>query len=312
MKVMLKCASHTPLKGLYSPGKTIEEEVDAVLEKGRLDVEAFDPELVIIFATDHFNGLFYDLMPPFVIATAAESIGDFGTEPGPLDIPTDEANQLARHILSCEIDIAISHRLQVDHGCAQALQDFTGGISRYPVIPIVLNCAGPPLTPYSRIRKLGDAVGKWLTTLNKRVLIIGTGGLSHEPPIPRIESAPKEAREALICGRNLSPEARAAREARTLAAAKVYGSQDSHLKPLNPEWDEQFIELLVNHGIHNVDKFKVDDISREAGRSTHEIRTWVCAFAAIHACGDYRAEKIYYRPINEWICGYGMVSALGL
>ena len=76
MTVMLKCLSHTPLRGLNDPGAAVLAEVDALLAQARAEVEAFDPELIVIFAPDHYNGLFYDLMPPFVLATAAESVGD--------------------------------------------------------------------------------------------------------------------------------------------------------------------------------------------------------------------------------------------
>ena len=58
-----------------------------------------------------------------------------------------------------------------------------------------------------------------------------------------------------------------------------------------------------------VDQFDIEAISKAAGRSTHEIRTWVAAFAALAAAGNYSARKDYYRPINEWIAGYGVLSA---
>ena len=70
MTVKLKCLSHTPLRGLNDPGAEVVAEGVAALAKARAEVEAFDPELIVIFAPDHYNGLFYDLMPPFVIATA--------------------------------------------------------------------------------------------------------------------------------------------------------------------------------------------------------------------------------------------------
>ena len=73
MSIQLKCLSHTPLRGLNDPGADVVAEVDAILAQSRAEVEAFDPELIVVFAPDHYNGLFYDLMPPFVIATAAES-----------------------------------------------------------------------------------------------------------------------------------------------------------------------------------------------------------------------------------------------
>ncbi|MBS0544399.1 MAG: 3-carboxyethylcatechol 2,3-dioxygenase [Proteobacteria bacterium] len=309
MSIKLKCLSHTPLRGLNDPGADVVREVDQVLAQARADVEAFDPELIVVFAPDHYNGLFYDLMPPFVIATAAESVGDYQTMSGPLSVPADLAMELTRHLLDSDLDIALSHRLQVDHGCTQTLEELTGSLTRYPVIPIIINSVAPPFGPYRRIRKLGAAVGRFLARLDKRVLVLGTGGLSHEPPVPLLASAPEEVASFLIAGRNPTPEARAARQARTIAAGKIYGTPASAQTPLNPAWDEDFMRLLVEGRFDAIDDFSIDEISKTAGRSTHEIRTWVAAFAALAAAGPYTARKDYYRPINEWIAGYGVISA---
>lgn len=310
MTIMLKCLSHTPLRGLNDPAPEVTAEVDAVLARARAEVEAFDPELIVIFAPDHYNGLFYDLMPPFVVATAAESVGDYTTLPGPLSVDRDRALDLTRFVLDHDVDVALSHRLQVDHGCTQTLEELTGSLTRYPVVPIIINSVAPPFAPYRRVRRLGEAVGQYIATLDKRVLVVGTGGLSHEPPVPLLDGAPAEIEEFLICGRNPTPEARAARQARTIAAGKIYGTELSAQTPLNAEWDQAFIDLLVGGRLEQVDDFSIEDISHEAGRSTHEVRTWVAAFAALAAArGGYSARRDYYRPINEWIAGYGVMSA---
>lgn len=309
MSIQLKCLSHTPLRGRNDPSADVVAEVDAVLAQSRAEVEAFDPELILVFAPDHYNGLFYDLMPPFVVATAAESVGDYGTLTGNLSVDAELALELTKHLMDRDLDVSLSHRMQVDHGCTQTLEEMTGSLTRYPVIPIIINSVAPPFVPYRRIRKLGEAVGQFLAGLNKRVLILGTGGLSHEPPVPLLADSPKDVQEFLICGRNPTPEARAAREARTIAAGKIYGSELCQQTPLNAVWDEAFIELLQSGELEQVDDFDIQQISTEAGRSTHEVRTWVAAFAALAASGPYQARKDYYRPINEWIAGYGVVSA---
>lgn len=309
MSIKLKCLSHTPLRGLNDPGADVVREVDAVLARSRAEVEAFDPELIVVFAPDHYNGLFYDLMPPFVIATAADSVGDYQTQPGPLAVAGDLALEMAKFILDSDIDIALSHRLQVDHGCTQTLEELTGSLTRYPVIPIIINSVAPPFGPYRRIRKLGEAVGRFVAKLNKRVLILGTGGLSHEPPVPLLADAPEEVANFLIAGRNPTPEFRAARQARTIATGKIFGTAECPLTPLNTEWDLAFMDLLVEGRLAEIDNFKIEEISRAAGRSTHEIRTWVAAFSALAAAGSYQARQDYYRPINEWIAGYGVISA---
>lgn len=310
MTVHLKCLSHTPLRGLYDPDADTVAEVEAVLAAAKKEVEDFDPELIILFAPDHYNGLFYDLMPPFVIATGAESVGDYKTPLGSLSIPADLALDLVRFVQDKDIDVALSHRLQVDHGCTQILMETTGSLTRYPVIPIIINSVAPPFAPYRRIRKLGEAIGQFIATLDdKRVLILGSGGLSHEPPVPLLSGAASEVAEFLISGRNPTAEARAAREARTVAAAKVFGTPNCNLTPLNAEWDQQFMELLDSNELEKVDDFEIEVISKEAGRSTHEVRTWVAAFSALSVLGKYTAQQDYYKPINEWIAGYGVMSA---
>jgi 2,3-dihydroxyphenylpropionate 1,2-dioxygenase len=283
--------------------------VDELIAKARAEVEAFDPELIVLFAPDHYNGLFYDLMPPFVIATAANSVGDFETLGGSLSVPKEDASEMARAILDRGVDIAVSHRLQVDHGCTLTLADLTGSLTRYPVVPIIINCVAPPFTPWRRVRALGQAVGEHIAGLDKRVLILGTGGLSHEPPVPVIAGASEDVREFLIAGRNLSAQARAARQQRVIAAAKVYGGPDCDLTPLSPEWDTRFIDILVNDRLIEVDSFDLNEIAKTAGRSANEVRTWIAAFAALAAVGRYSARRDYYRPINEWIAGFGAVSA---
>jgi len=312
MPIRLQCLSHTPLRGLNDPAPDVVAAVDAALAQARAQVAAYDPELIVIFAPDHFNGLFYDLMPPFVLATAARGVGDYASLAGPLAVPAALALDLAAHVLDSDVDLAISHRLQVDHGCAQTLEELTGGLDRVPVIPIIINSVAPPFAPYRRIRRLGEAVGRFLAGLDRRVLVVGSGGLSHEPPVPMIEDAPEAIRDFLIAGRNPTAQARAARQARTIAAGQVYGTPECALTPLNPAWDRAMIDLLLRGDLEAVERFDIAEITRTAGRSAHEIRTWVAAFSALAAAGPYAAQSDFYHPIPEWIAGYGIVSAMSL
>ncbi len=86
----------------------------------------FDPELVVIFSPDHYNGFFYKMMPPFCIGTAATGVGDYGTQTGPLDVPATLATALAEHVLDADVDVAISAGMDVDHGTVQPLQKLFG------------------------------------------------------------------------------------------------------------------------------------------------------------------------------------------
>ena len=304
MPIHLECLSHTPLHGYVDPVPEVVAEVERVQAAARARVEAFDPECIVLFGPDHYNGFFYDLMPPFCIGMAARAIGDFKSMAGPLNVPEALARELAEAVLDADVDVAVSYRMQIDHGFAQALEVMTGGLDRYPVIPVFLNSVAPPMASLRRPRLLGDAVGRFASRLGRRVLVIGSGGISHEPPVPELAGANEEVAERLIAGRNPGAESRAARQARTVAAAQAFTTGDSHLHPLNPEWDEAFLDLLERGDLKALDGMTNAAITRDGGKSAHEIRSWVAAFAALAAAGPYHAVRDYYRPIPEWIAGF--------
>ena len=121
MSLALCCMSHSPLLNLPGPSQDLLDDIDTALAQAREFVEAFNPELVVIFAPDHYNGFFYKLMPPFCIGTDAQGVGDYGTHKGPLDVPEATAVACAKAVLSAGVDIAISANMDVDHGTVQPL-----------------------------------------------------------------------------------------------------------------------------------------------------------------------------------------------
>ena len=94
-----------------------------------------------------------------------------------------------------------------------------------------------------------------------------------------------------------------------MAAAEAFTAGKSHLHPLNPQWDRAFLDVLASGNLSAVDAISNDSITREGGKSAHEIRTWVAAFAALAAYGDYGASLDYYRAIPEWIAGFAAMHA---
>ncbi|STV78528.1 2,3-dihydroxyphenylpropionate 1,2-dioxygenase [Klebsiella pneumoniae] len=170
---------HTPLVGFVDPEQAVLDEVNGVIADARRRIAEFDPELVVLFAPDHYNGFFYDVMPPFCLGVGATAIGDFASAAGDLPVPAELAEACAHAILNSGIDLAVSYNMRVDHGFAQPLEFLLGGLDRVPVLPVFINGVAAPLPGFQRTRLLGEAMGRFLNTLNKRVLILGSGGLSH-------------------------------------------------------------------------------------------------------------------------------------
>ena len=127
MPLALCCMSHSPLLGLPGPAPELLADIASAVAAAREDVLRFDPELVVIFAPDHYNGFFYRLMPPFCVGTAAQGVGDYGTQSGRLDVPADIALGCAEAAWAAGVDLAISTSMDVDHGTAQPLALLLGG-----------------------------------------------------------------------------------------------------------------------------------------------------------------------------------------
>jgi 2,3-dihydroxyphenylpropionate 1,2-dioxygenase len=312
-QALLHCLSHSPLKGRVDPEAAIVQATQVQLAQMREEVAAFDPELIVLFAPDHYNGFFLDALPQVCVGIAATSIGDYDTPAGPLPVPRALAEACAEHLVASDLDVALSYRMVVDHGFAQPLQELTGAIDRYPVIPLFINCVAPPLISLRRARQLGAAVGQFARGLGQRVLFIGSGGLSHNPPIPLIANAPPEVAERLIAGRHPSPEARTLRQQRTVEAAQAFARGDSPLQALNPAWDQAFMAHLVSQDWAALDGIGNAAITEAAGASAHEVKTWVAAHAAMNAAtgGRYEAVVRCYQPIPEWIAGFGLMTGRG-
>ncbi|MFD2497858.1 3-carboxyethylcatechol 2,3-dioxygenase [Rhizorhabdus histidinilytica] len=270
-------------------------------------VRRFDPELIIQFSPDHFNGFFYDLMPSFCVAAAAVSIGDWGTASGPLAVPEEQAHALAAFVQGQDVDIALSYRMMVDHGTTQIWEEMFGAFGELPILPIFVNAIAPPLPSYRRARLLGEAVGRFAATTGRRVLFAASGGLSHDPPIPVLAGADPDLRARLIDGRNPSADARAARQARVRAAGLAAALGTGDAKPLNPAWDRHVLDLLVRERVEAFDRFDTAEVARVAGRAANETLAWIAAAAAHAVAGPSRREVIFYQPIDGWMAGMAML-----
>jgi 2,3-dihydroxyphenylpropionate 1,2-dioxygenase len=302
--------SHSPLLNLPGPSQDLLNDIDSALTQARDFVADFNPEVVVIFAPDHYNGFFYRTMPPFCIGIDAQGVGDYGTHKGPLDVPQATAVGCAKAVLSAGVDIAISASMDVDHGTVQPLEKLFGNAKARPVIPIFINSVATPLGPLHRCRTLGTAVGSYLTSLNKRILVVGSGGLSHDPPVPTLATATPQVADRIVHGQPMTAEQRAARQSAVIEAAKNFAGGESPLQPLNPDFDEKFLEIIDSGDLEELDKWSNAFIAGEGGNSAHEIRTWVAAFAALAAAGPYKTGVRYYRPVPELIAGFAVRTAV--
>lgn len=310
MPLKLICASHTPLMDHVETDPSVDAAVREHFSALAEEVRAYDPELIVIFAPDHFKGIFYNMLPPFTVGVRATSIGDYDIGGGDFDVPEDLALDCVRSLHAADVDVSLSYRMQADHGFAQLLVLLAQAVDRYPVLPIHVNCAGVPLPPFKRVRMLGKAVGTWAAGLNKRVLVLGSGGLSHDPPMPQLKTSPPHVVERLIDGHAPSLEERRERERQNFATARALARGEGQARPLAPDWDKAFLDHMQKGKLAYLDAVSEEELTALAGCGGNEVRAWVAAYAALAAIGPYRSETRFYHDIAEWNAGMGIAVAI--
>jgi 2,3-dihydroxyphenylpropionate 1,2-dioxygenase len=309
MPVQLICASHSPLM-------TVEMEESQQGAQGQFFQEmkscaaalnTFDPDLVVVFGPDHFNGFFYELMPAFCIGSAAEGTKDWHLDGGKLDVPRELAVESVRYLQSRDFDVALSHAMKVDHGITIPLYKLTGGLDCYPVLPVFINCAADPRPSFRRVRAFGEALGDFLAEQDMKITVVGSGGLSHDPPTPRIDHAEPGKTPRLIDRVTPTQADLDAREGRVIQAAKDLVNGGGRCLPPDEQWDRDFLTRFVDGRLETFDAMSDAEIDRVAGFGAHEVRTWVAAAAAVQRMGQTRPELRYYHLVPEWITGMGIV-----
>ncbi|GLJ00647.1 3-carboxyethylcatechol 2,3-dioxygenase [Sphingobium sp. BS19] len=309
MTLSLICASHTPMLSRVPIDPDQSARVRAGFDALSLRLREFDPEIIIQFSPDHFQGFFHRLMPNFCVGLAARSAEDWDIGPGELDVPVNAAKALVGWLQDHDFDVATSRNMVVDHGFLQMWQEIRGKFTDLPIIPIFVNCAAPPLPRYRRMRMLGEAVGQFAQQTGKRVLLVASGGLSHDPPVPNVEQVPAAVAERLINGGRRDAAEKVAREAHLTEFGVLAAKGEGPCAPLNPEWDRAFLEILQRGDISRCDAFDEEEVRATAGRAANEVLCWIAAAGALSAAGAYDAHVEFYEPIPGWIAGMAMMTA---
>lgn len=304
----LLCMSHSPLMLVdeLAPADGAAAGFYDALDRAAKWIADYDPQLVVMFAPDHFNGFFYDLMPSFCIGTEAKSTRDWNMPETALNVPTAIAERCVEHVRSRGIDVAVSRRMKCDHGFTVSLSKLFGPLDRAPLLPVFVNCAAHPRPTFERVRLLGEAMGEFTRDLNLRTLFIGSGGLSHDPPTPR-PGAKEPIPDRVIDRHTPSLEELDQRQARVVQTAKALVAGGGPLLEPDRGWDRIFLDRILSQRFDQLDSYTDEDINKVAGFGGHEIRSWVAAFAAMRAAGEFDSRLDFYRVIPEWITGMGIV-----
>jgi protocatechuate 4,5-dioxygenase beta chain len=194
------------------------------------------PDVVVVFYNDHGLNFFLDRMPTFAIGAAPEyHYADEGWGIPPMFPPFAGDPALSWHLIESlvreEFDMTSCQEMQVDHAFAVPMALLWPGAEAWPVrtVPIAINTVQHPLPSAARCFKLGQAVGRALESHapELRVLVLGTGGLSHQLDGRRAGFINREF--DLLCMDRLVHDPRALTAYSTAELVQLAGSQGVEL-----------------------------------------------------------------------------------
>lgn len=208
-------------------------------------LEREKPDVMILFSNDHFTSFFLDFIPTFAIAVAGtHEIADEGWGKRPLpEVPghTDLASHLSHQLVTDGFDLAVCHRLPLDHGCLSPLSALMPRVQRWPVavVPILVNVLHFPIPTPARCFALGQAIRRAVESYEDdlKVVAVGTGGLSHQ------------------------------------LAGERYGH-------INPDWDAEFLDRLETDP-ESLARMSHQDLIERGGTESVEVILWLCMRGAL-------------------------------
>jgi aromatic ring-opening dioxygenase catalytic subunit (LigB family) len=146
------------------------------------------PDALVVIAAEHFANFFMNNMPAYAMGMADHYEGPIEDSswlgiaktrvPGNAGLSA----RLIRSVMN-DVDVAFAEEWKFDHGIMVPLHFLTPKFD-LPVVPVNINCQGPPLTPLKRVWAFGTALRTACDEAPERIAIVATGGISHWPATP--------------------------------------------------------------------------------------------------------------------------------
>lgn len=270
------------------------------LGEAREVIAAARPDVALIVGSNHFRGFWLDLIPAFTLGVGEViGSGEAKTPAGPQLTDPAFARRLAESLVHRGTEAAVSARTQIDHGQTHAIQHLLRDLS-VPVVPLVVNVFAAPLPRLDRCVELGRNIAEAVAAMpeDRRVLVIASGGLSHQLPWPADWRDPHGADEeflveAWLNGRGDWQRYDARRRSIiTAAQPKIF-----------TDFDERFLADLEHGALAGYARLTTLELEAVAGNGGQELRTWLTMAAAL----DFAPGRaLAYSPMPEWLTGMGV------
>ena len=270
------------------------------LAEARDAVVAARPDVAIVVGSNHFRGFWLDLIPAFTLGVGEViGAGEAGTPKGPQRTDPAFAQALAGELTERGTEVALSARLQIDHGQTHAVQYVLRDLD-VPVVPLVINVFAAPLPRVDRCVQLGRNIDEAVRAMpaDLRVAVIASGGLSHQLPWPADWRDPQNADEEFLVEAWLNGRGEwerydnRRREIITAARPTIF-----------EDFDEAFLGDLEAGKLQRYAAYGSAEIEGAAGNGGQELRTWLTMAAAL---GFAPGRRLVYSAMPEWLTGMGV------
>ena len=210
--------SHVPAIGAaLDNGKTQEpywQRVFKGYEESKKWIAEVKPDVCIVVFNDHATAFSMDIVPTFALGCAAEfAPADEGWGPRPVPVVhghPELAAHIAQSVILDEFDLTIVNNMEVDHGLTVPLSLMFGQPEEWPckIIPLAVNVVLFPPPTGKRCFDLGAAIRRAVDSYPEdlKVVIFGTGGMSHQISGPRAGLINSDFDKAFLDGMSNDPQ----------------------------------------------------------------------------------------------------------
>lgn len=181
-------------KNVGPHGRTMVEDLMAVVRAMGHDLLAARPDALVIVADDHLNVFSFDAVPAFCVRIGRwvgrmvqEGAIEFDRAldglPDRYPLHEDLANRVLEEGLEAGIDFAASWSAPLDHAFLSPVSVLCGDRPVPPLVPVWVNCFVAPQPTARRCFDVGRHIARVVAEGPWRVALIATGGLSHFPAL---------------------------------------------------------------------------------------------------------------------------------
>jgi len=174
---------HTPMFPALVAREGAQSETAQLYASVAGHLRAVQPDVLVIFDSDHLNTFFLDNFPTMSVGIAERTSGPNDGTPGLPHYDVQVCESMASHLFASAMgngfDLARSQEFEIDHSILVPLHFLTPEM-QIPIVPVFINGIVHPLPAARRCHALGQLVRQAVESLpdQTRVAVVGSGSFS--------------------------------------------------------------------------------------------------------------------------------------